>query len=54
MATEALVAAMEPLIIIVMAGTVVPIILAVLMPAEAEKTSPAPASADGHPALLPL
>ena len=31
-ATEALVAAMEPLIIIVMAGTVVPIILAVLMP----------------------
>lgn len=32
MATEALVAAMEPLIIIVMAGTVVPIILAVLMP----------------------
>lgn len=32
MATEALVAAMEPLIIIVMAGTVLPIILAVLMP----------------------
>ena len=32
MATEALVAALEPLIIIVMAGTVVPIILAVLMP----------------------
>lgn len=32
MATEALVSAMEPLIIIVMAGTVVPIILAVLMP----------------------
>ena len=31
-ATEALVAAMEPLIIIVMAATVVPIILAVLMP----------------------
>ena len=32
MATQALVAAMEPLIIIIMAGTVVPIILAVLMP----------------------
>ena len=31
-ATEALVAAMEPMIIIVMAGTVVPIILAVMMP----------------------
>ena len=32
MATESLLAAMEPLIIIVMAGVVVPIILAILMP----------------------